>query len=232
MGTNNLFRTVLFGLIFFIAALVTWKFCQMRSDALKQKAATALPATPKTYDYAEQDTSGSSYVDKTPAATTGQYRDGSKEGATKTAMNAPAKASKPAIEGDDSGAGKTAAKPQMHSTPSTAAKGLVASDYDEEKTTTKKKATAKSTAHKSSGGAGRYMVITGSFRDMKGARAGMERLVKEGFRKASALPLLNANRVKYCYAVAIRTNDTNEAAKVLEDARLKGYTDAYIKKAW
>ncbi len=231
MKTSSL-TVILYLLLAGFVLLAGWKACEIK----KQKAFEAREAAASTQSddlgYIEDDsTEASTYAEK-PATYDASYKDGSTEKSTKTAVPAPATTTAAApksagIEGDDTAAGRTAEKPVTASTPTkkpTLAKPATSNDDAEDgpKTTAK---SAKADPNK-----GRYWVVAGAFKQMDGARAEMEKLVKLGFTEAAALPAKKHGA--YGYAVAKRANSQADADKILAQVKAKGYKDAYVKKMW
>lgn len=224
MKTSSL-TVVLYILLAAFVLLAGWKACEIK----KQKALQAREATEQPADdlgYIEDDSTESSTYAEKPATYDATYKDGSTEKPTQTTVPAPAATTATAakssgIEGDDTAAGRTAEKPVTASTPAKKPKP-VADEEDGPKTTTK---TVKADPNK-----GRYWVVAGAFKQMDGARAEMEKLVKLGFTEAAALPAKKHGA--YGYAVAKRANSQADANKVLEQVKAKGYKDAYVKKMW
>ncbi len=74
---------------------------------------------------------------------------------------------------------------------------------------------------------GRYRVVAGSFTKLDGARREMERLIKMGYTEAE---VGYYNRGKYAVVVVKRTDNLNEANRIVDDLERRGIDAAVIDR--
>ncbi len=74
---------------------------------------------------------------------------------------------------------------------------------------------------------GRYRVVAGSFTKLEGARREMQRLIKMGYVDAE---IGYYNRGKYAVVVVKRTDNLNEANRIVDDLERRGIDAAVIDR--
>jgi cell division septation protein DedD len=213
MNSKNLLSTLLYALIGLLLVVVGYKACQIR----KEKDAVA--AETEKFDQQLRDmgytesgpagdttTEGSAFVSEKGAT----YRDGAQENPT-TTKSAPVSS-----EGIESDAPKSPAKSPAKTTEQVVdeeGQKVSVSDLDSEMGMTDKP---------------KYMVITGSFKQLANARKAMEQLVKKGYTDAE---VGRFNRGAYACAIAKRTDSKSEADKAVAKLKQQGFKDSFVKAA-
>ena len=201
MNSKNLLSTLLYALIGLLLLVVGYKACQIRKD----KEAANLENDRfnqqlRDMGYVAQDTSSSAYVSDQTKPT---YADGAVENTTTTA---------PATHG--SGIETDNPKPEVKTTTDVTdeeGQKVRVSDLDAEYGMVDKP---------------KYMVITGSFRQLANARKSMEALVKKGYNDAE---VGRFNKGTYACAIAKRTNSLNDANSLVKKLKGQGFNDAFVK---
>ncbi len=74
---------------------------------------------------------------------------------------------------------------------------------------------------------GRYRVVAGSFTKLEGARREMQRIIKMGYTEAE---IGYYNRGKYAVVVVKRTDNLNEANRIVDDLERRGIDAAVIDR--
>lgn len=218
MKSNNLFTYVLYGLLVLLIAVAGYKACEMRQKKAKEEQEAAeLQKTLQDLGYTSDDATdtGSMYSgDSTKSISPSRPKTSiSKDGivdeentvATPTTTKPGAKA-----------AVKPGAKSADDSPTTTTAKSG----------TTSAKTAPKVAAKKPTFSSGRYMVVTGSFRQMANARDEMETLVKMGYTNAEVRKFNGA----YATVIATRSNNMETARNAANKLRELGFPGAYVKE--
>ncbi len=204
MPTNKLLSYGLFAVLFTLLAVAGYKACQMQKEARIQAEELAeLDQALRDMGYPLEDTTGGS-------AYTGGDVD---YNASATAGN-----NQPADNPYDrpaAGAGSTYDQPAATAPPQTAAPkssnaGRVV-DYSSEPEPND----------------GRYRVVAGSFRVKDNARRQMEKVIRMGYQTAEVGLY---NRGAYAVVIVKRTNDLNEANRILDALEDKGIDAAVIDR--
>ncbi|MDX2134722.1 MAG: SPOR domain-containing protein [Saprospiraceae bacterium] len=206
MPTNKLLTYALFAVLFTLLAVAGYKACQMQKEAQMQAEELAeLDQALRDMGYPLEDTTaGSAYtggdVDYNAPATAGN---------DKSADNPYDQPAAGAASAYDQPA---AAAPPQTTAPKTATSnaGRVV-DYSSE----------------SEPSDGRYRVVAGSFRVKDNARRQMEKIIRMGYQSAEVGLY---NRGAYAVVIVKRTNDLNEANRILDALEDKGIDAAVIDR--
>jgi cell division septation protein DedD len=203
MNSKNLLTTLLYTLLGLLLLVVGYKACQLR----KEKEASELEKSKfdqelRDMGYEPTDTSQSTFVGDKGSA---KYKDGSTEAPTQTPPNPVNQES-----GIESDVKTKAASSQTEETDEEGEKVRV-TDLDAEFGMVDKP---------------KYMVITGSFRQLANARKSMETLVKKGYTDAEVGKF---NKGTYACAIAKRTNNINDANALVKKLKSQGFADAFVK---
>jgi cell division septation protein DedD len=207
MNSKDLLSYLLYALIAMLLVVVGYKGCQVQ----KEKAQAALDNAKldqelRDMGYVGTDSTGSAFVgaDGTTAAT---YRDGAQESPT-TAGVAPAT--------------NSTATTGIETEPATS-KSAESTETDEEG---KKVRVSDLDNEYGMRDKPKYMVITGSFRQLANARKSMESLVKKGYTDAE---VGRFNRGAYACAIAKRTDSKSDAQALAKKLKGAGFPDAFVK---
>ncbi|MCC7505002.1 MAG: SPOR domain-containing protein [Saprospiraceae bacterium] len=216
MKSNSLVTYVIYTLLLALILVAGYKACQIRQEqALQAKEREELEQVMRDLGYSANDTSsGSSYLGANDTS------------ATKTS---PAPAAKPGSTTAPKVSASGIEDDAPTSAPQTATKQSPAATAPKTTTTTSAPgSTAPSSGNltsKAPSYGGRYMVITGAFKQMENARDEMETLVKAGYRNAEVKRFTSA----WAHVIALRTNDRAAAERAVEKLKAEGYSGAYVK---
>ncbi len=220
MKSNSLFTYVIYALLLGLILIAGYKACQIRQEqALQKKEREELEQVMRNLGYTNDSTAnGSSYLGGADSSTITAKSAPVTTTATKSTSSTP-KVSANGIE-EDEPAAKTA-KPATNT-----AKPLASAPT----TTSTSAKTSTSTQPSTLSGnvpsyGGRYLVITGAFKQMENARDEMETLVKAGYRNAEVKKFTGA----WAHVIALRTNDKAAAERAVQKLKSEGYPGAYLK---
>jgi cell division protein FtsN len=200
MNSKSLLSTLIYALIGLLVFILGYKACEIKKKEAAQAVANKqFDQQMKDFTYTDQDSTGSAFeADK--AKTT--YPDGATEQKTET----PATYGKTDKQnGIESEGGATQV------TTDEEGQKVRVTDLDSELGMVDKP---------------KYMVITGSFKQLANARKSMESLVKIGYTDAE---VGRFNRGAFACAIAKRTNDLNSANALAKKLKTKGFPDAFVK---
>lgn len=204
MPTNKLLTYALFAVLFTLLAVAGYKACQMQKEAQIQAEELAeLDQALRDMGYPLEDTTaGSAY-----AGGDVDYNAPATSGSDKTAENPyDQPAAGPATSYDQ----PAAAAPAQTAVPKTSNAGRVV-DYSTE----------------TEPNDGRYRVVAGSFRVKDNARRQMEKIIRMGYQSAEVGLY---NRGAYAVVIVKRTNDLNEANRIVDALEDKGIDAAVIDR--
>ncbi len=199
MNSRNLLSTLLYFLIGLLLIVVGYKACQVR----KEKEAALEESRRFDQQLRDMGYTGTSSVDTN---TVGSAFVGDQSAPTYRDGAYEAPTTHSGIEHDQSSA---SAKPQITDEDG---KKVYVSDLDSEMGMSDKP---------------KYMVTTGSFRQLSNARREMETMVKKGFTEAE---VGRFNRGTYAVAIALRTNSKNEANVTVNRLKKLGFKDVTIRE--
>ncbi|HNL39068.1 MAG TPA: SPOR domain-containing protein [Saprospiraceae bacterium] len=228
MKSNSLFTYVIYALLLGLILIAGYKACQIRQEqALQKKEREELEQVMRDLGYTNDTTAnGSSYLGNADSNGTAPKSAPTTAPGAKTTTSTP-KVSATGIE-DDEPAATTAKSPATTTKPAAnTARPLAATPSS---TTSGAKTSGGSTQPSGLSGnvpsyGGRYLVITGAFKQMENARDEMETLVKAGYRNAEVKKFTGA----WAHVIALRTNDKAAAERAVQKLKSEGYPGAYLK---
>lgn len=213
MKTNTLLSYILYLVLAGLIGTLIYKSCQLkRNQAELAKQDDEFQKTLRDYGYMGTDSTDSQYIndESTRTASDTPARKG----------NPPATVSKNGIEDEDPTPAtlprQTTTNPlptkttPVQTTPALPKEQKPIRDLDTD-----------------SAADGRYRVVAGSFTVLSGARREMERLIKMGYHDAE---VGRYNHGKFAVVVVKRTNNLNEANRIVDQLERKGIDAAVIDR--
>ena len=209
MNTNRLLNYLLVALVTGLVIVLGYKACQIKKDKAQMAQEQAeLQKERRELGYLEEDTSGSQfsseesgYSDPAPSSPSTQPKAGTTPKVTNDGIEYDNP--KPVSTTPKSSTPKTGGSSTAPSTSLTTAKPVPT--YSD----------------------GRYRVIAGSFTVMDGARRQMESLIKMGYHDAE---IGRYNHGKYAVVIVKRTNNLNEANRILDQLERKGIDASVVDR--
>lgn len=204
-SNNNPLTLVLYALLAGLLLAVGYKACQMKKEkALTQQNEAEMQQALRDLGYTDDDSTGTSAssghaTDEEADKASARYKDGTAENKTSTDV----------------------VQPQTHATETDSKKAATINTEDEEG-----KSVKVVDLDNSSDSSPQYLVITGSFTKLAGARVEMEKLVKMGYTEAEVGKF---NRGKFACAIALRTDDLAAAKSTVAKLKAKGFKTAFVK---
>lgn len=203
MNTNKMLTYLLYALLIGLIAVAGYKTWQDKKNKarLAKETAEFEQSQQRSLGYIEQDSFGTLYDGDEVSSRSVVITDGIEDDVPPA--NTPA--SKPSTGAAGSDPNPQSAAPSANTKP--AQKQPLNLDTDKSD--------------------GRYRVIAGSFTKLDGARREMERIIKMGYHDAE---IGYYNRSKYAVVVVKRTNNLNEAIRIVDALERKGIDASVVDR--
>jgi cell division protein FtsN len=203
MKTNNLLTWLLYALLLGLISLASYKACQMQKEKkqLREQQEAELQQTLRDLGYTSGDTT---------ASQGSTFKESTEKTGTTPATKA---ADKNGIEDEPVSSSTKTTTPPASTNPNVAppAKTVAPTESTTAKSPTK---TAPAAPKKT-----KFRVQAGSFTRMAGARERLEQVIKLGYPNAE---IAKTNNGKYAVVVVFRTNNKQEAVRIMDQLEAKG----------